>query len=143
MAKMHKFVIWIQTSCNFIVHVKTDDVYKDIPENVETRSDTSNFQLDRSLPNGKNKKVIELMKDELGGPIMKEFSRLRAKTYSCLKEDNGKDKKAKYKKECVIKKLKFQDYKISLEAALIENQLKYLEKIKLMQTVLKKIKKNS
>ena len=54
MAKMHKFVIWIQTSCNFIVRVKTDDVYKDIPENVETRSDTSNFQLDRSLPNGKN-----------------------------------------------------------------------------------------
>ena len=103
MAKMHKFVIRIQTSCNFIVHVKTDDVYKDIPENVETRSDTSNFQLDRSLPNGKNKKVIELMKDELGGQIMKEFSRLRAKTYSCLKEDNDKDKKARYKKKCVIK----------------------------------------
>ena len=51
----------------FIVHVKTDDIYKDIAEDVETRFDTSNFEIDRPLPKGKNKKVIGLMKDELGG----------------------------------------------------------------------------
>ena len=41
---------------SFIVHAKTDDVYKDIVEEVETRFDTSNFELERSLPKGKNKK---------------------------------------------------------------------------------------
>ena len=52
---------------NFIVYVKTDDIYKDIAVNVETRFDTSNFEIDRPLPKGKNKTVIELMKNELGG----------------------------------------------------------------------------
>ena len=52
---------------SFIVHVKTDDIYKDIAVDVETKFDTSNFEIDRPLPKGKNKKVIGLMKDELGG----------------------------------------------------------------------------
>ena len=56
---------------SFIVYIKTDYVYKDIAEDVETRFDTSNYELEcnsieRPLPKGKNKKVIELMKDELG-----------------------------------------------------------------------------
>ena len=34
---------------SFIVHVKTDDIYKDIAEDVETRLDTSNFEKDRPL----------------------------------------------------------------------------------------------
>ena len=38
---------------SFIVHVKTDDIYKDIPEDVRTRFDTSYFEIDRPLPNGK------------------------------------------------------------------------------------------
>ena len=48
---------------NFIEYIKTDDIYKEIAEDVETRFDTSNYELDRSLPKGKNKKVIRLMKD--------------------------------------------------------------------------------
>ena len=40
---------------SFVVHVKTNDIYKDIAEDVE-RFDTSNFELDRPLPKGKNKK---------------------------------------------------------------------------------------
>ena len=48
---------------NIIEYIKTDDIYKDIAEDVETRFDTSNYELDRSLPKGKNKKVIRLMKD--------------------------------------------------------------------------------
>ena len=80
---------------SFIVHVKTDDIYKDIAEDVETRFGTSNFEINRPLPKGKNKKVIGLMKDELGGQIMKEFVGLRTKTYSYLKDKNDEDKKAK------------------------------------------------
>ena len=45
---------------------KTDNIYKDIAEDLETRFDTSNYELDRQLPKGKNKNVIGLMKDELG-----------------------------------------------------------------------------
>ena len=39
---------------SFIVNIKTDDNCKDIAENVETRFDTSNYELDRLLPKGKN-----------------------------------------------------------------------------------------
>ena len=59
---------------SFIGHVKTDDTYKDIAEDPETRSDTSNYELDRPLPKEINKKVIGLMKDELGGKIMREYA---------------------------------------------------------------------
>ena len=38
---------------NFIVYIKTDDIYKDIPEDIETRFDTSNYELDRSSLKGK------------------------------------------------------------------------------------------
>ena len=79
----------------FIVHLKTDDIYKDIAEEVETRFDTSNFEIDRPLPKGKIQKLIGLMKDELGGKIKKEFVGLRAKPYSYLKDNNNEYKKAK------------------------------------------------
>ena len=68
----------------FIPHVKIDDICKDIAENVETRFDTSNFKIDRLLPKGKNEIIIGLMKNELGGQIMKEFVWLRAKTYIAI-----------------------------------------------------------
>ena len=58
---------------SFIFHVKTEDIYKDIAEDVEKRFDTSNIEIDRPLPIRKNKKVIGLMKDESGGQIMKKF----------------------------------------------------------------------
>ena len=66
-------------------HLKIEHVYKDIPEDIEKRFDTSNFEIDRLLPLGNNKTVIGLMKGELSGLIMKRFVGLRAKTYSCLK----------------------------------------------------------
>ena len=59
--------------CSFIVYTKTDDIYKDSAEDVETRFDTSNYELDASLPKGKNKNLIALMKDKLGGKIVIEL----------------------------------------------------------------------
>ena len=55
-----------------------------------------------------------------------------------------KVKKQKRTKKCVIKRrLKFQDYKSTLEAAQTENKVNHLKRITLIQIVLKKIKKNS
>ena len=97
---------------SFIMHVKTEDFYKDIADDAEKRFDTSNYEVDRPLPTGKNKKVIGLMKDELGGKIMTEFVALRPKTSSNLTYDCEEDKKAKGTKKCVTKRrFKFNDYK--------------------------------
>ena len=107
---------------SFIGYIKTDDIYKDIAEEFETRFDTSNSELEcnsieRPLPKRKNKKVIGLMKDELGGKIMTKFVGLRAKAYSYLIDDGSEDKKAKGAKKCVIKrKLKFENYINCLKA---------------------------
>ena len=97
---------------SFVMHIKTNDFYKDIASDVENRFDTSNYEVNRPLPTGKNKKVIGLMKDKLGGKIITEFVTLRPKTYSFLTDDGKEDKKAKGTKKCIIKKMiKFNDYK--------------------------------
>ena len=84
---------------SFIVYIKTDDIYKDIAEDVETR-----FELNIPLSKRKNKKAIGLMTDELGGKIMAKFVGLRAKTYSYLIDGGSEDKKSKGTKKCVIKR---------------------------------------
>ena len=66
---------------SFIMHIKTEDFYKNIAKDAEKRLDTSNYEINRPLPTGKNKKVNGLIKDELGGKIMTEFVVLRPKTY--------------------------------------------------------------
>ena len=91
---------------------KTDDFYAEIANDVEERFDTSGYIPDRPLPIEKNKKVIRLMKDELGGTIITEFVSLRPKLYSYKKLDGSEDKKCKGIKKCVVKKtLMFEDYK--------------------------------
>ena len=65
---------------SFIVYIKANEIY---------------YGLDRQLSTGKNKKIIGLMKNELGGKIMVKFVGLTAKTYSCLIDDDSEDKKAK------------------------------------------------
>ena len=40
---------------SFIMHIKTEDFYKDIANDVEKRSDTSNYEVNRPLPTAKNK----------------------------------------------------------------------------------------
>ena len=87
-----------------IVYIKTDDIYEDITEDVEMKFDTPNYELNRSLPKGKNKKGISVMNNELSGKVMKEFIRFRAKTYSYLTDNNDENKKAKGTKKVCHKK---------------------------------------
>ena len=110
------------------MHIKTEDFYEDIANDVEKRFDTSNYEVDRPLPTGKNNKVIGLRKDELGGKIITEFVALRPKTYSYLTDDCKEDKKAKGTKKCVIKrKLEFNNYKDCLlnDKAVFKSQQRF------------------
>ena len=89
--------------------MQTEDFYADIAGDVIERFDTSNYDVKRPLPIGKNK-VIGLMKDELGGKIMTEFVTFRLKSYA-YKYNSKEEKKCKGIKKCIIKKtLKFDDY---------------------------------
>ena len=111
--------------------IKTNDFYKDIANDVEKRFDTSNYECNRPLPIGKNKKLIRLMKDELGGKIITEFITLRPKTYSYLTDDGKEDKKAKGTKKCVIKRMiKSNDYKNSMlkDKVLLKSQQRFISK---------------
>ena len=40
---------------SFIAYIKPNDIYKDIAEDVETRFDNSNYELDRPLPKDKKR----------------------------------------------------------------------------------------
>ena len=64
---------------SFIVYMKTDDIYKDIAKDVETRFAMSDCELEGLIPKGKNEEVIGLIKYELGGKIMAKFIGLRVK----------------------------------------------------------------
>ena len=116
---------------SFVMNIKTNDFYKDISSDVEKRFDTSNYECNRPLPTGKSKKVIGLMKHELGGKIITEFVALRPKTYSYLTDDGKEDKKAKETKKCVIKRMiKFNDYKNFLlkDEILLKSQQRFTSK---------------
>ena len=116
---------------SFIINIKTNDFYEDIASDVENRFDTSNYEVNRPLPTGKNKKVISLMKDELGGKKITEFVTLRPKKYSFLTDYGKKDKKAKGIKKCIIKKMiKFNDYKKCLlnDKVILKSQQRFISK---------------
>ena len=117
---------------SFVMNVKTNDLYRDIANDMESRFDTSNYEVNRPLPTGKKKKIIGLMKDELGGKIFTEFGTLRPKTYSYLTYDGKEDKKAKGTKKCVIKKMiNFNDYKKCLfnDEIILKSQQRFISKI--------------
>ena len=106
---------------SLVMNIKTNDFYKDIANDVDKRFDTT----------GKNKKVIGLMKDELGSKIITEFVTLRPKTYSYLTDDGKIDKKAKGTKKCVIKRMiQFDDYKNCLlnDKVLLKSQQRFISK---------------
>ena len=98
---------------NFVIYIETEDFYKDIASDMDKWFDTSNYDKrdERPLPIGKNKKVIGMFKDELGGKIIIEFCALRAKAYSYRLDDDAENKKAKVTKKCIVKReLTFKNY---------------------------------
>ena len=115
---------------SYIINIITEDFLEDIFNNFEVWYDTFNYDENdnRPLPIGKNKNLIGLLKDELGGTIMKKFCSLRAKTYSYLMDDNSEVKKSKGAKKCVIKReLMFENYKDFLfnDKIILKSQQKF------------------
>ena len=103
---------------SFIMHVKTDDIYVDINNDVNERFDTNNIRknTNRPITTGVNEKVLHMMKDELGDDEMVESVNVCAKLYSFTKQTpDGKileSTRAKGVKKCVKKKcLHHQDFK--------------------------------
>ena len=123
---------------SFITCTIIDDIYKDIAEDVEARFDTLNYEIDKPLPEIKNKKLAGLMKDELERQIMRKFIGLRSKTVGYLKENGDEYRKSKGTKQCVIKRiLKFQDYQNCLKASQIINTANHSEKKEIKEDFLK------
>ena len=102
---------------SFVIHIKTEDFYKDTADDVDKWFDTSKYKKDdnKPLPIRINEGVLGKFKDELKGKIMTEFIALRAKTYAYLLDDDSEHKKPKGTKKCIIKReLTFKNYKDSL-----------------------------
>ena len=64
---------------SFVIHIITEDFFKDIAPDVAIQFDTSNYDENdkRPLPIGKNKKVPGVFKDELGEKVILEVVELR------------------------------------------------------------------
>ena len=97
---------------SLVYHIKTEDFYSDKAKDVPERFDTSAHRSDRPLPVGLKKKVIGLIKDEMGGEIIEEFIAPRPKLYSYRKSGGSIGKKCKgIKKNVVRRTITFEDYK--------------------------------
>ena len=99
---------------SLIIRIITEDFFEEIADDVTKWFDTSNYDENDKwpFPIVKNKKVIGLFEDELGGKTMKELYVLTAKTYSYLMDDDSEVKRAKRTKKSIIKReLMFENYK--------------------------------
>ena len=97
---------------SLVYQIKTEDFFADIAEDVPTRFDTSGYRSRHPLPMGLNKKVIGMMKDEMGGDVITEFVVLRPKLYSYRKLGGDEEKKCKGIKKGVVKRtLTFENYR--------------------------------
>ena len=113
---------------SLVIHIKTDDFYKDISNDVERLFDTSNYNKKDNRPPPIGKKVIGLFKDEIRGKIMTEFCALRAKSYAFKLDDDTEMKKAKGTKKCIVKReLMFENYVDSLfnDEVIIRSQQRF------------------
>ena len=109
---------------NFLIYIKTDDIFKGNCRRcskIDLILQISRYQKEKC------RKVIKLMKDELGGKMIIKFVGLRAKTYNYFINEVGEDNRAKGAKTCVIKK-QLKNYKNYVEAAQLENNINHQEK---------------
>ena len=102
---------------SLIYEIKTDDFYKDISKDVESKFDTSEFNKDHpsissvGFKVGANKKVIGMFKDETSGKQIEEFVGLRSKLYSYKLNEKDYKKCKGEKKNVVVKSITHEDYK--------------------------------
>ena len=89
-----------------VYDIKTEGFYEDTSSNIKARFDTSGYshKLVHPLPIGVNKKVISLMKDELGGRVMTEFVVLKLKLYAYRMLSGSGNRKCKGVKKCLVKR---------------------------------------
>ena len=98
---------------SLMYQIYTDDFYKDISHDIETKFDTSDYPPDHpsGILTGVNKKVIGMFKDEVAGKQITCFVGLRPKLYSFKIEESKEVRKCKGIKKNVVKKgIEFEDY---------------------------------
>ena len=115
---------------SFAMHIKTENFFKDIADDIDKWFDTSNHDKNdnRSSEIGKNKKIIGKFKGELGGKMMSEFCALRAKAYAYKLDDDTEIKKAKNTKKCIVKReITFKNYADALfnDEVIIRSQQRF------------------
>ncbi len=98
---------------SLMYEIETDDFYKDIENDIDSKFDTSDYPEDhKGVKKRVNKKVIGMMKDEMMGIEITEFVGLRAKLYSYKTDDEKVEKRCKGVKKSVVKStISFDDYK--------------------------------
>ena len=98
---------------SLMYQIYTDDFYKDISHDIETKFDTSDYPPNHpsGILTGVNKKVIGMFKDEVAGKQITYFVGLRPKLYSFKIEESKEVRKCKGIKKNVVKKgIEFEDY---------------------------------
>ena len=98
---------------SLMYQIQTEDFYKDISNDVESKFDTSDYPQSHpsGIPTGLNKKVIGMFKDEVAGKQITHFIGLRPKLYSFKIEEGKNVKKCKgIKKSVVSKGITFEHY---------------------------------
>ena len=107
---------------SFVIHIFTEDFFKDINNDVGRWFATSNCDKNDKRPplTGKNKKIIGMFKAEFCVP--------RARTYAYLTDNDNENKKFKGTKKCTIKcRIIFNDYKDSVlkNKTILRSQLRF------------------
>ena len=109
----HKAELLFTDTDSLMYQIHTDDFYKDISYDIQTKFDTSDYPPDHpsGIPTGVNKKVIGMFKDEVAGKQITCFVGLRPKLYSFRIEEDKEVRKCKGIKKNVVKKtMDFDDY---------------------------------
>ena len=102
----HRAELLFTDTDSLMYEIYTDDFYKDISHDIETKFDTSDYPPDHpsGILAGVNKKVIGMFKDEVAGKQITYFVGLRPKLYSFKIEESKEVRKCKGIKKNVVKK---------------------------------------